>query len=73
MVDFIEALETWVEESILRRFQKASVFFCVLADECTDNTASFLSLGGRWHFFQMLFGHCAFKESRCYMVRDRAY
>ena len=38
MVDFIEALGTWVEESILKRLQKASVF-SVMADECTDITA----------------------------------
>ena len=37
MVDFMEAFGTWVEESILERLQKASVF-SVLADECTDIT-----------------------------------
>ena len=35
MVDFIETLGTWVEESIKKRPQKASVF-SVMADECTD-------------------------------------
>ena len=35
MVVFIEALGTWVEESVLKRLQKASVFR-VMADECTD-------------------------------------
>ena len=38
MVDLIEALGTWVEESILRRLQRASVF-SAMADECTDITA----------------------------------
>ena len=38
MVDFIEALGTWVKETILKRLQKASVF-SVMADECTDITA----------------------------------
>ena len=33
VVDFIVALGTWVEESILKRLQKASVF-SVMADEC---------------------------------------
>ena len=36
VVDFIEALGTWVEESLW--LQKASVF-SVMADECTDITA----------------------------------
>ena len=27
---------------------------------------SFLSLGGRWHSCRILFGHCAFTESRCW-------
>ena len=35
MVVFIEALGTWVEESVLKRLQKATVFR-VMADECTD-------------------------------------
>ena len=35
VVDFIEALGMWVEESILKRLQKASVF-SVIADEYTD-------------------------------------
>ena len=34
MVDFIEALRVWVEESILKRLQMH--FFSVMADECTD-------------------------------------
>ena len=47
-VDFIEALGTWVEESILKRLQKASLF-SVMADECTDITAvEELSVLCRW-------------------------
>ena len=38
VVDFIQALGTWVEESTLKWLQKASVF-SVMADECTDITA----------------------------------
>ena len=38
MVNFFEALGTWVEESILKRLQKASVF-TVVADEYTDIVA----------------------------------
>ena len=34
MVDSIEALGTWVKESILKRLQ-----FSVMADECTDITS----------------------------------
>ena len=37
VVDFIEALVTWVEESILKRLQKASVFW-VMAEKHTDIT-----------------------------------
>ena len=38
VVYFSKALGTWVEESILKKLQKASVFR-VMADECTDITA----------------------------------
>ena len=48
LVDFIEALGTWVEESGLKRLQKASVFR-VMADECTDiTTVEELSVFCRW-------------------------
>ena len=48
VVDFIEALGTWVEESILKRLQKASVF-SVMADECTNiMTVEELSVFCRW-------------------------
>ena len=32
---FIEALGTWVEESLLKRLHQASCF-SIMADECTD-------------------------------------
>ena len=48
VVDFIEALGTWIEESILIRLQEASCF-SVMADECTDiTTVEQLSLFCRW-------------------------
>ena len=48
VVDFIEALGTWIEESILKTLQKASVF-SVMGDECTDITAvKELSVFCRW-------------------------
>ena len=53
VVHLIEALGTWVEESILKRLQKASVFN-VMEDECTDITAMeelsfFFHWEGRWY------------------------
>ena len=36
-VDFVEALGTWVDESLLARLQNAR-YFSLLADECTDIT-----------------------------------
>ena len=48
MVDFIGALGTWVDESILKRLQVTSVF-SVMADECTDiMTVEELSVFCRW-------------------------
>ena len=48
VVDLIDTLGTWVEESVLNRLQKASVF-SVMADECTDITAvEDLSVFCRW-------------------------
>ena len=38
VVEFVNALGTWVEESLLKRFHKAP-FFSIMADECTDVTA----------------------------------
>ena len=66
VVDFIEALGTWVEESILKRLQKKSVF-SVMVDDCTDITvveelSVSVLFGGRWHSCRMLFGYCALKK-----------
>ena len=48
VVDFIEALGTRVEESILKRLEK-SIFFSIMADECTDvTTIEELSVFCRW-------------------------
>ena len=38
VVEFVNALGTWVEESLLKRLHNASVF-SIMADECTDVTA----------------------------------
>ena len=37
IVEFVNALGTWVEESLLKRLHKAP-FFSIIADECTDVT-----------------------------------
>ena len=52
VVEFVNALGTWVEESLLKRFHKAP-FFSIMADECTDITAlrgadNLLLLSGEW-------------------------
>lgn len=48
VVEFIEALGTWVEESILKRLQKAPMY-SLMADECTDiNIVEELSVFCRW-------------------------
>ena len=38
VVELVNALGTWVEESLLKRLHKAIFFFCIMADECTDVT-----------------------------------
>ena len=35
VVEFVEALGTWVEESLLKQLEKAS-YYSIMADECTD-------------------------------------
>ena len=35
VVEFVNALGTWVEESLLKRLHKAP-FFSIMVDECTD-------------------------------------
>ena len=48
VVDFVEALGSWVDESLLARLQSAC-YFSLLADECTDvTTIEELSVVGRW-------------------------
>ena len=48
MVEFIESLGTWVEESILKRLQKAAMY-SLMADECTDiGNGEELSVFCRW-------------------------
>ena len=37
IVEFVNALGTWVEESLLKRLHKAP-FLSIMADECTDVT-----------------------------------
>ena len=48
VVEFVEALGTWVDESLLARLQNAR-HFSLLADECTDiTTIEELSVACRW-------------------------
>ena len=48
VVDFVEALGTWVDESLLARLQNAR-YFSLLADESTDSTTiEELSVVCRW-------------------------
>ena len=62
VVEFVDALGTWVEESLLKRLHKAP-FFNIMADECTDVTAiEQLTICCRWmesgvpeeHFIEIL-------------------
>ena len=46
--EFIEALGTWVEETLLKRLHQAP-FYSIMADECTDvTTVEELSLFCQW-------------------------
>ena len=48
MVEFVEALGIWVEESLLKRLHNASNY-SIMADECTDiSTVEELSIFCRW-------------------------
>ena len=48
VVEFLQALGTWVEESTLKRLQRAS-YYSIMADECTDiTTVEELSVFCRW-------------------------
>ena len=62
VTEFIEALGTWIEESLLKYLHQAS-FCSIMADECTDvSTVEELSLFCRWiengepteHFIDLL-------------------
>ena len=37
VVEFVEALGTWVQESLVKRLKKPS-YYSIMADECTDVT-----------------------------------
>ena len=48
VVDFVDAIGTWVEESLLKRLCQAP-FYSIMADECTDvTTIEELSIFCRW-------------------------
>ena len=48
VVEFVNALGTWVEELLLKRLQKAP-FFSIMADECTAvTTIEELTICCRW-------------------------
>ena len=48
VVEFVEALGTWVEESLLKRLQQTT-YYSIMADECTDiTTVEELSVFCRW-------------------------
>ena len=51
VVEFVNALGTWVEESLLKRLHNAP-FFSIMADECTDDTIieelTICCRGGEW-------------------------
>ena len=62
VVEFVNALETWVEESLLKWLHKAP-FFSIMAAECTDvTTIEELTICCRWvengvpeeHFIEIL-------------------
>ena len=48
VVEFVEALGTWVEEALLKRLQQVS-YYSIMADECTDIlTVEEMSVFCRW-------------------------
>ena len=48
IVEFVKALETWVEEALLKRLQQAS-YYSRMADECTDiSTVEVMSVFCHW-------------------------
>ena len=49
VVEFVNALGTWVEEFLLKWLHKAPFFFSIMADECTDvTTIEELTICCRW-------------------------
>ena len=71
VVEFVEALGTWVEESLLKRLKKAS-YYSIMADEYTDvTTVEELSVFCRWeedglpveHFLEIVHLQQAHAES----------
>ena len=63
VVEFVNAHETWVEESLFKQLHKAPFFFSIMADECTDvTTTEELTICCRWvesgvpeeHFIEIL-------------------
>ncbi len=63
VAEFVNALGTWVEESLLKRLHKASSFFSIIAEEWTDvTTIEELTIYCRWvesgvpeeHFIEIL-------------------
>ena len=73
VVEFVNALGTWVEESLLKQLHK-SPFFGIMADECTDvTTIKKLTICCHWaesgvpeeHFIEILTLKKANAESIC--------
>ena len=49
VIEFVNALGTWVEESLLKRLHNAPFFFSIMADERTDvTTIEELTICCRW-------------------------
>ena len=77
VVEFFQALGTWVEESILKRLQQAS-HYSIMADECTDiTTVEEMSVFCRWeekgipeeHFLEIV--HLRQANAREYFLCSR--
>ena len=74
VVEFVNALGTWVEESLLKQLHNVPYFFSIMADECTDvTTIEELTICCRWvesgvpeeHFIEILPLKKANAESIC--------
>ena len=68
VVEFMEALGTWVEEFLLKRLHQASCY-SIMADECTDvatiEEVGVLSLVGRGLTRGAFFGDSSPEASKC--------